>query len=205
MVEIREKAHLPVTLSQIRVILTLVFDGIFDDQHLKKFLSARKNADLFEYVQIASRHYRSSRDLGSVGYLRTGFTSELVGQFLSGVAFEENPEFPSMSRVYLGDGIRTVVEILKRFTYIALIGSARLKVAERRGREIVRDIFTALSGADGHSFLPEDFKAWFNRSTTVADRRRVICDFVAGMTDRYAVEFHARLRSESPESIFKPL
>jgi dGTP triphosphohydrolase len=30
------------------------------------------------------------------------------------------------------------------------------------------------------------------------------CDFVAGMTDRYAVEFYSRL-TESGASIFKPL
>jgi dGTPase len=37
-----------------------------------------------------------------------------------------------------------------------------------------------------------------------AERKRLICDFIAGMTDRYAVEFYARLK-ESGASIFKPI
>ena len=36
-------------------------------------------------------------------------------------------------------------------------------------------------------------------------KKRTIGDFVAGMTDRYAIEFYCRLFSESPESIFKPI
>lgn len=34
---------------------------------------------------------------------------------------------------------------------------------------------------------------------------RIICDFIASMTDRYAFEFHARLNSENAETVFKPL
>jgi len=36
-------------------------------------------------------------------------------------------------------------------------------------------------------------------------QKRIICDYVAGMTDRYAMEFWARLNSDSAESMFKPI
>lgn len=42
-------------------------------------------------------------------------------------------------------------------------------------------------------------------STTELWHKRVICDFIAGMTDRYAMEFYGRLFSENPQTIFKPL
>jgi len=32
-----------------------------------------------------------------------------------------------------------------------------------------------------------------------ARRARVVCDFIAGMTDRYAVQEHQRLFDETPE------
>jgi dGTPase len=32
----------------------------------------------------------------------------------------------------------------------------------------------------------------------------VICDFIAGMTDAYAIDFYARLKSENARTIFKP-
>lgn len=53
------------------------------------------------------------------------------------------------------------------------------------------------------------------RSADVADQRfialnvavrvRDVCDFVAGMTDRYAMEFWARLKSDSAESMLMPI
>jgi dGTPase len=203
--EIRRKEGIQITLDDVRAILTFVFAEIFDERQITNFLKKKHDAGLFEYLELTAKHYRSSKDLGSIGYLRTNFTSELVGQFLGGVRFQENRNFPAMSHAYLEDDIKVIVETLKRFTYLALIRSPRLKISEQRGKEIVIDIFTALSEADGHTLLPKDFQSWFLRSKSTAAQKRVICDFVAGMTDRYAVEFHSRLKSESPESIFKPM
>lgn len=84
--------------------------------------------------------------------------------------------------------------------------SPRLKLAEYRGQEIVETIFDKLSEDNGHVLMPDDFRMWYERfSGKDSQQKRVICDFIAGMTDRYAVEFYARLRSESPETIFKPI
>jgi dGTPase len=83
--------------------------------------------------------------------------------------------------------------------------SPRLRVAEQRGRQIVAEIFGRLADENGHLLLPEDFRAWFLNLKTKPERMRIICDFIAGMTDRYAVEFHARLTSETPQSMFKPI
>jgi dGTPase len=203
--ELSENTDLRVSHKQIRAVLTFVFAGMFDNQSLRKFLRNKQQSKLIDYLEVLSHHYRGSRELGSVGYLRTGFTSECVGQFLQGVVFEADSKYPSLSKVTLNSSIRLIVETLKRFTYIALIGSPRLKVSEARGKEIVKDIFGILAGDGGHKFLPQDCQAWHARSVSKSAKMRVICDFVAGMTDRYAVEFHARLRSDTPESIFKPL
>lgn len=34
-------------------------------------------------------------------------------------------------------------------------------------------------------------------------KKRVVSDFVAGMTDQYAAEYYRRLFSEAPQTIFK--
>ena len=83
--------------------------------------------------------------------------------------------------------------------------SSRLKVAEYRGYQIVKNIFENLSARRGFLLLPDDFRELYQSFKEVAEQRRVICDFVAGMTDRYAVEFFGRLNSEQHQSIFKPL
>jgi dGTPase len=94
------------------------------------------------------------------------------------------------------------VEVLKHFTYEATIQSNRVTVSQFRAKEILHAIFDALS--DDQRLLPDDARVLYRR---VGDdeKARVLCDFIAGMTDRYAVEFYGRIRSENPQTIFKPL
>ena len=65
-------------------------------------------------------------------------------------------------------------------------------------------IFTALMNRNkkGQDLLPEDYRKLYDENPD--DRDRIICDFISGMTDRYAIEFYCRLFSENPQSIFKP-
>ncbi|MEQ9558367.1 MAG: dNTP triphosphohydrolase [Rhodospirillales bacterium] len=146
-----------------------------------------------------------SSNVAKNGYLRTELTSDLISSFISGVEVEVNEEFPSMSRAFFNKETLKQVEVLKTFTYEATIMSPRLKVAEYRGYDIVEKIFNGLSGDGGHLLLPDDFQELYESFSSASLRRRVICDFVAGMTDRYAIEFYARLFGENPQSIFKPM
>jgi dGTPase len=83
--------------------------------------------------------------------------------------------------------------------------SPRLKVAEHRGKEIVRDIFRAVEKDGGHLLMPDDSRTLYEDFDQVADKKRVICDFIACMTDRYALQFYSRLFGTSHESIYAPL
>lgn len=149
--------------------------------------------------------YQRSKRLSKDGYERTKLTSAMVNSFINGVHVEVYPDCPILSRVYLDEETLLRVNVLKHFSYVALINSSRLKVAESRGHEIIEKMFKKLIKEDGYVLLPEDTKELFNMSTNELWRARVICDFIAGMTDRYALEFYGRLFSENPQTIFKPL
>ncbi|OWJ63972.1 dGTP triphosphohydrolase [Inquilinus limosus] len=153
-----------------------------------------------------TRAFVRSRDIAESGYLRTELTTELVGEFINGVTVEINNQYPSLSKIILDSKVHRKVETLKNYTYEATIFSTRLKVAEFRGYEVVSKIFDALSGSKGYLLMPDDVRAlWSKFESNASARMRVICDFVAGMTDRYALEFYARLHSDNPQSIFKPI
>lgn len=137
------------------------------------------------------------------GRLRTEFTSSLVGEFIDAVTFELNPVHPALSKVNLPLKVRQKIETLKRFTYEATIRSSRLRLAEHRGHEIVGKIFDALAKEGGHTLLPTDQLRLWDACKSEQQRMRVISDFVAGMTDRYALEFYGRLFSDNPVSMFK--
>ena len=148
-----------------------------------------------------------SDSLAQNGYQRSDLTSSLVGAFIRAVEMAEiNREFPALSTVRMRDDHRFQVEILKHFVYESQILSSRVQLLSHRSREIIETIFDTLADAKskGDLLLPPDCRQIHDAVKTKADRMRTICDFIAGMTDRYAIEFYGRLTSENPETIFKP-
>ena len=97
------------------------------------------------------------------------------------------------------------VEVVKHLTYVATIMSPRLRVAESRGYDLVRGMFEKLTSPSGHMLMPDDCRDLYETFSETAAKKRIIANFIAGMTDRYAVEFYGRLVSENPTSMFKPL
>ena len=164
-----------------------------------------ENVETEEPLYRFTKGFAAARDLAESGYLRTDLTAQLVGDFINSVEVIVDPQHPALSKAALGTSARKKVEVLKNYTYEATIFSTRLKVAEFRGYEVVERIFDALSGPKGFLLMPDDVRRLHNQFEDDASARmRVICDFVAGMTDRYAVEFYGRLHSDNAQSIFKP-
>lgn len=149
--------------------------------------------------------YLSSKKLGEDGYRRTKLSSELVHKFISGVELTVHEECKALSSVKLPKPLALVKEVLKQYTRAAAIYSPRVKIGEYRGSDLVGDIFEALMSDKGDLLMPDDVRAIIDSASDVNIKARTVCDFVAGMTDRYAMEFWARLKSDSAESMFKPI
>jgi dGTPase len=94
---------------------------------------------------IASRVAAVSAKVASDGYYRTKLTSDLVGRYIRGIRVEPHHEYPALSKVRLDIGTFKHVEVLKNFAYQSLIMSSMLKVAEHRGKDIVKSIFKTLT------------------------------------------------------------
>lgn len=168
-------------------------------ERFKKVLYAADDESSLPSVEATN----TSQLIADNGYLRTQFTSQLVNTFVSGIRIDFRPDLPAISRVYLEPDVRKEVEIFKHLTYETIIMSPRLKIVEYRGYGVTKGIFDAINSDDGHLLLPDDFRGLYDKFPSTDDRSRVVCDFIAGMTDRYALEFHARI-AESGPSIFKP-
>lgn len=147
--------------------------------------------------------YDSSNRISTDGYIRSSFTANLVATFVAGVEISYNSECPALSKVRLKPETRTRVEILKHLTFELIIMSSRLRVVEHRGYDLVHEIFEALSQNQGDRLLPPDYRYLYKKVDGIESKKRVLCDFIACMTDRYALEFNRRL-GDAGESIFKP-
>ncbi|MBC7733185.1 MAG: dNTP triphosphohydrolase [Bacteriovorax sp.] len=149
--------------------------------------------------------YAESKLIAGDGKMRSEFSSEMISGFVRGVSVKpKGGKGLRFSEVTVAHETRVKIEALKHLNYLLTIMSPRLKVVEYRGYEVVRTIFETLNSDEGHLLLPDDVQAMFERLVDTDSKKRVICDFVAGMTDRYAVEFYGRLK-ESGASIFRPI
>lgn len=153
----------------------------------------------------AAEQYKQSKLIASNGRMRTDFSSELVGQFMRGVSVvREDGENMAFAQLRVQRDIKVKIETLKHLSYVLTIMSPRLKVLEYRGYEVVKTIFETLNSDEGHLLLPDDVQHMHERLKDTDSKKRLICDFVAGMTDHYAIQFYSRLK-EGGASLFKPL
>lgn len=175
-----------------------------ESNETQDFNESDKGKHFLDFANTNVDHqYRASKLIASDGSIRTGLTSTIVGMFIRGVKLEFNEKCPALSKAKLTDEIRIQVEILKTFTYMSQITSPRLKIAEYRGKEIVTKIFNTLNDGSGYKLMPADIQGVYQNAKG-AYQKRIICDYIASMTDKYAIEFYGRLTSENPETIFKP-
>jgi dGTPase len=156
-------------------------------------------------MREAALAYAASRELAQNGYLRVKVTSQFLKRFMSGVRWILDPDFPQLSPVFFELDAFFEVEVLKNFSYHSIIMSSMLKMSEFRGRDIIKSIFETLAeGDEAQLLLPEDQRAMLRLIRSQDAKKRVICDYIAGMTDRYAMEVYGRLFSTTPPSMFKP-
>jgi len=82
--------------------------------------------------------------------------------------------------------VRAEADELKRFLHDHLYRHYRVMRMTAKARRIVRELFDTFLGEP--RLLPPDY-----RRRSEHDRPRAIADYVAGMTDRYAIKEHRRL------------
>jgi len=90
------------------------------------------------------------------------------------------------------DTMRSHDRAFKAFLFPNMYRHYRVNRMTSKARRVVRDLFELLLAEP--MLLPED---WARRATAagadMARRARVIADYIAGMTDRFALDEHARL------------
>ena len=199
---LEQNCYEPISIAELWEAAARIFgeDG-FGTSHAP----AADVSDILRKVLTGVKFFTVNRDLSTKGTSRTKFTAERIGRLIQSVEFTPNETHPAFSTVRLTRPALIQVEVLKHLTYLLVSRSPRLAVVEHRGKDIVREIFTAIRRSDG-SLLPEDWKERYRSVQTLggAARRRVLCDFIAGMTDRYAIAFHSAIAGEGA-SIFTPL
>jgi dGTPase len=86
--------------------------------------------------------------------------------------------------VGFGDATRADVVALKRFLFQALYRHPQVVAKTNAGRQVVRELYAAYLAAPAE--MPADY-------AQAVDLPRAVADYIAGMTDRFALREHQRL------------
>lgn len=135
---------------------------------------------------------------------RKRFIGRLVHHFLTAVEFVERPEFSELFLrwcVRVASPQRVFLDVLQDFVVREVITSPAVQHLEFKGQGMVVAVFEAMQ-ADPRRLLPRDELVKFEAA---GSDLRVICDYVAAMTDTHLLKTYERLFSPRMGSVFDHL
>ena len=130
--------------------------------------------------------------------------SEMVGTMVESIYIDKNAEFEHPLLAYqakLSEGASRVLELLKKFVFDNVITIAQVKQMEYKGQLIVLELFKSLR-ANPSALMPKKHFLKMQQQDSEQQRQRIICDYIAGMTNTYAARLYSKLFTPSQGSIF---
>jgi len=136
------------------------------------------------------------------------FVGKRIGQYIRAAGMVDDVNFLSGEsaryryRVVVDPAIRAECAVFKRLAFEVVFLSPQLKQLEHKGSRMLRQMWEVLTQRyvdggliDGQDFqlLPADTADEISATPDPADRARLVCDFLAGMTDGYAARTYKRL------------
>ncbi len=154
-----------------------------------------------ELIRLVDRLEGLERTAGRAA--RKMLTRDLINEFASAVTIQPD------GRIDAELSSRVRIEVLKAFESYKVIFNPRVTTLGHKGKEVLRRLFTVLDqGQESIGLLPEDHGEAYEQALLNGDdtaRKRVICDFLAGMTDSYAMRFYGRLFMPGEGSFYEML
>ncbi len=144
------------------------------------------------------------------------FVGSRIGKYIRAARIEQDTNFLSATsnrykyRLTIAPDIRAESEIFKSLAFEVVFLSPQLKQLEHKGSRMLRLLWETLEtryvkgeSIDGQYFqlLPPDTVAEIEAAPDATTRARLVCDYLAGMTDGYAARTYKRLFSPDFGSI----
>lgn len=105
----------------------------------------------------------------------------------------------------LSENARRVLDVLQNLVVKKVIFSTTVQQLEFKGQKIVTELFYAFSTDPTRLLPPRDAGKWKSAEGDSSREHRVICDYIAGMTDEYATKRYQQLFEPRVGSVFDRL
>jgi len=133
--------------------------------------------------------------------------SKMVGIMVEAVQVVEDERFEHPLLRYqarLPEPQQAVLNLLKRFVFDEVITIPEVKGMEYKGQLIVMELFKSLR-ANPKALLPKGTYRRYQAAESEQAQQRVICDYIAGMTNVYASKLYAKFFTPEQGSVFDRL
>lgn len=141
-------------------------------------------------------------------HLRKQAIGEMVNYFITAnevkVTHEAFENTLLKYNLYLLPEARALLDYLTQCIYQYVIDSQEARTFEYGGQTVVLRLFEAIS-SNPTSLLDNKNRALFGKEDSEKEAMRVICDYIANMTDEYAYRMHERLFGFNTRTIFERL
>lgn len=127
--------------------------------------------------------------------LRKALTSTLINRFITASSVRPREGVPGYElALHVPEVVRREAAILMGVEFVLMIRNPRVTTLEHKGKLVVSRLFEAHAQPDVGDLFPEDVReAWEPVRHDEAARLRVVCDYIAGMTDAHALKLYRRL------------
>ena len=99
---------------------------------------------------------------------------------------------------------KKLLDVLQTLVVEKVIKHPNIQMLEFKGQKMVVELFELIA-TDAERFLQGEDKTNWRSAKNDRDRYRIICDYIAGMTDDYAVRLYQKLFMPNYGSIFDHL
>ncbi|KTD75280.1 anti-phage deoxyguanosine triphosphatase [Legionella waltersii] len=141
-------------------------------------------------------------------HVRKQAIGEMVNYFITSThIIVSNDEFDNQllkHNIELIPEARMLLNYLMRCIYTYVIDSQEARTFEYGGQTVVLRLFEAISSNPG-SLLDDKNRVHFKEAKDENSAYRIVCDYLANMTDEYAYRMHERLFGFNTRTIFERL
>lgn len=184
------------------------------EDKVKKTLDARNEWDnkIWEDVKNIIKELSISDGLSHTRKAkRTERIAKLISEFITTTKIQQRRDYKKYASRYRftlekNPRMKKKCEMLKQLVWKMILSDEHVTTLERKGQLIVRDLFKELTNANFDNnigLLPKDFREKI--TTNDEDYDRVVCDYIAGMTDNYAIRLYSRMMESDIHSVFEIL
>lgn len=93
--------------------------------------------------------------------------------------------------------------MLKFLVWETVITNERIATLSRKAQLIVEGLFKQFTSDNSRNMFPHDFQEMLEKTNGDEEYKRIACDYIAGMTDTYAMKIYGRLYGHEMVSIFE--